>query len=77
LQIVSPAGPVYQAGPLSGNPIAMTAGIKTLEKISQPGFFDELGAKAQKLVDGLIEAAKAYDFNFHAKCVGGRVGVCF
>ncbi|MDE4984312.1 aminotransferase class III-fold pyridoxal phosphate-dependent enzyme, partial [Francisella tularensis] len=63
MQKVSPAGPVYQSWTLSGNPIAMTAGIKTLEKISQPWFFDELGAKAQKLEDGLNEAAKAYDYN--------------
>lgn len=50
---------------------------QNFRKISQPGFFDELGAKAQKLVDGLNEAAKAYDFNFHAKCLGGMFGLFF
>ncbi|GAB4224209.1 MAG: glutamate-1-semialdehyde 2,1-aminomutase [Francisella sp.] len=77
MQKIAPAGDVYQAGTLSGNPIAMTAGIKTLEKISQPDFFDELSAKTQKLVDGLNEVAKECNFDFHAKFLGGMFGLFF
>ncbi|MBK2029070.1 glutamate-1-semialdehyde 2,1-aminomutase [Francisella noatunensis] len=77
MQKVSPAGPVYQAGTLSGNPIAMAAGIKTLEKVSQDDFFVKLEAKAKQLVDGLNEAARVYDFNFHAKYLGGMFGLFF
>ncbi|MGQ4002855.1 glutamate-1-semialdehyde 2,1-aminomutase [Francisellaceae bacterium CB299] len=77
MQMVAPAGPVYQAGTLSGNPIAMTAGLKTLEKISQPGFYDELSAKATKLADGLNEAAESTDFAFHTKSIGGMFGLYF
>ncbi|MFT5949925.1 MAG: glutamate-1-semialdehyde 2,1-aminomutase [Francisella sp.] len=77
MQLVAPAGPVYQAGTLSGNPIAMTAGLATLEKISQPDFYDELSAKATKLADGLNEAAESTDFAFHAKSIGGMFGLYF
>ena len=77
MQMVAPAGPVYQAGTLSGNPIAMTAGLATLDKISQPNFYDELSAKATKLVDGLNEVAKETDFDFHAKSIGGMFGLYF
>jgi len=77
MQMVAPAGPVYQAGTLSGNPIAMTAGIATLEKISQDGFYDELSAKATKLVDGLNAVAEESDFAFHAKSMGGMFGLYF
>lgn len=77
MQMISPAGSVYQAGTLSGNPLAMVAGIKTLEKISQDDFYTQLESKAQTLVDGLNEAAKLYDFNFHAKCLGGMFGLFF
>lgn len=77
MQMVSPAGPVYQAGTLSGNPIAMTAGLKTLEKISKFGFYNELSNKAKALVDGLNNAAKSTDFDFHAKSLGGMFGLYF
>lgn len=77
MQMVAPAGPVYQAGTLSGNPIAMTAGLKTLEKISQHNFYASLSAKATKLVDGLNAAAAATDFAFHAKSIGGMFGLYF
>ena len=50
---MAPVGPVYQAGTLSGNPVAMAAGIATLKEIASPGFFDALGEKAQRLLDGL------------------------
>jgi glutamate-1-semialdehyde 2,1-aminomutase len=55
---MAPAGPVYQAGTLSGNPLAMAAGLATLDLISQPGVFASLEAKARHLTDGLAEAAR-------------------
>jgi glutamate-1-semialdehyde 2,1-aminomutase len=75
MQKVAPAGPVYQAGTLSGNPIAMAAGLKTLEKISREGFYTKLAAKTQKLVNGLNQVAKANNFDFHAKSLGGMFGL--
>ncbi len=56
--MVAPAGPMYQAGTLSGNPLAMTAGIKTLELLKQPGTYDKLTATTQKLVAGIKDAAQ-------------------
>jgi len=58
MTMVAPAGPMYQAGTLSGNPLAMTAGIKTLELLKQPGAYDKLTATTQKLVAGIQEAAQ-------------------
>ncbi|AIT08746.1 glutamate-1-semialdehyde aminotransferase [Candidatus Francisella endociliophora] len=77
MQKVSPAGPVYQAGTLSGNPIAMAAGIRTLEKVSEADFFERLELKTKKLVNGLNEAAKETEFSFHAKYLGGMFGLFF
>jgi glutamate-1-semialdehyde 2,1-aminomutase len=54
---VSPDGPVYQAGTLSGNPVAMAAGLATLEKIGRPGFYEELEARTARLAEGLRAAA--------------------
>ncbi|WP_333871361.1 glutamate-1-semialdehyde 2,1-aminomutase [Desulforamulus putei] len=59
MQMVSPAGPVYQAGTLSGNPLAMTAGIATLEQLQQPGVYEELNRKSALLAQGLSQAARA------------------
>ncbi|GAB6157762.1 glutamate-1-semialdehyde 2,1-aminomutase [Desulfotomaculum varum] len=59
MQMVSPAGPVYQAGTLSGNPLAMTAGIATLEQLQQPGVYEELNRKSGLLAHGLSQAAQA------------------
>lgn len=59
MQMVSPAGPVYQAGTLSGNPLAMTAGIATLEQLQQPGVYEELDRKSALLAQGMSQAAKA------------------
>lgn len=77
MQMVSPAGNVYQAGTLSGNPVAMTAGIVTLEKISQPQFFEQLSQKTQRLVDGLNQVGEKYDTNFYASSLGGMFGIFF
>jgi glutamate-1-semialdehyde 2,1-aminomutase len=58
MAMVAPAGPMYQAGTLSGNPLAMTAGIKTLELLKQPGTYERLEATTQRLTAGLLEAAR-------------------
>jgi glutamate-1-semialdehyde 2,1-aminomutase len=74
---LAPLGPVYQAGTLSGNPVAVAAGLKTLEKISAPGFFEALTAKTRRLVDGLSAAARDAGVIFSADSVGGMFGVYF
>jgi glutamate-1-semialdehyde 2,1-aminomutase len=58
MQTVAPAGPMYQAGTLSGNPLAMTAGIKTLEALQMPGVFDDMVSKTTTLCEGISAAAK-------------------
>ena len=55
---VAPAGPMYQAGTLSGNPLAMTAGIKTLDLLKQPGTYERLEATTKRLISGILEAGK-------------------
>jgi glutamate-1-semialdehyde 2,1-aminomutase len=57
--LVAPAGPMYQAGTLSGNPLAMTAGIKTLELLKQPGTYERLDAITKRLSGGILAAAEA------------------
>ncbi len=74
---LAPLGKVYQAGTLSGNPVAVTAGLKTLELIQAPGFHKKLAAQTQKLVDGLIAAAKKVGVTFNAQAVGGMFGMYF
>ena len=59
MEMVAPAGPMYQAGTLSGNPLAMTAGIKTLELLKRPGTYEKLEATTKRLAEGIQEAAKA------------------
>ncbi|MBE9232045.1 glutamate-1-semialdehyde 2,1-aminomutase [Cuspidothrix issatschenkoi LEGE 03284] len=73
MSMVAPAGPVYQAGTLSGNPLAMTAGIKTLELLSKPGTYEYLEKITQKLADGLLKIAKDTG---HAAC-GGHISAMF
>jgi glutamate-1-semialdehyde 2,1-aminomutase len=58
MAMVAPAGPMYQAGTLSGNPLAMTAGIKTLELLKQPGSYERLEATTQRLIEGILKAGK-------------------
>ena len=72
--MVAPAGPMYQAGTLSGNPLAMTAGIKTLELLKQPGTYDRLTATTQKLVAGIKEAAQAAGLPITAGSVSAMFG---
>jgi len=73
MSLVAPAGPMYQAGTLSGNPLAMTAGIKTLELLQKPGTYEYLDAMTQKLSQGLLGAARAEG---HAAC-GGSLSAMF
>lgn len=77
MQCIAPLGPVYQAGTLSGNPIAMSAGLKTLELISQPGFYDALTKKVQFLTDGILDVAKTANIAMTANRVGGMFGLFF
>jgi glutamate-1-semialdehyde 2,1-aminomutase len=77
MQKIAPLGPVYQAGTLSGNPVAMTAGLKTLELISAPGFFDRLSAKVETLVKGIVNKAAAAGIPLTENHVGGMFGLFF
>jgi len=77
MEKIAPLGPVYQAGTLSGNPVAMTAGLETLELISAPGFFDELGGKTERLITGLVEAGRAAGVPVTENHVGGMFGLFF
>ncbi|MDH3640212.1 MAG: aminotransferase class III-fold pyridoxal phosphate-dependent enzyme, partial [Gammaproteobacteria bacterium] len=74
---VAPDGPVYQAGTLSGNPVAMTAGLKTLELISEPGFFDRLATRTRQFAEGLSEVCKRNGIGVCVQYVGGMFGVFF
>jgi len=76
MSMVSPAGPMYQAGTLSGNPLAMTAGIKTLEILSRPGAYEHLQKVTKMLVDGLEAAAKETGHDFCASNISGELTVC-
>jgi glutamate-1-semialdehyde 2,1-aminomutase len=77
MQKISPLGPVYQAGTLSGNPVAMAAGLKTLELVSRPGFYGELGAKVETLVGGITDAARAAGVAMTENHIGGMFGLFF
>jgi len=74
---VSPLGPVYQAGTLSGNPVAMAAGLETLALLSKPGFYRDLGAKTEQLVTGLAAAAAAAGAPLTTNRVGAMFGIFF
>lgn len=77
MESLAPLGPVYQAGTLSGNPVAMAAGLKTLELISQPGFYDKLGAVTEKLVNGLKQRASEAGISLSVNRVGAMFGLFF
>ncbi|MCA0326575.1 MAG: glutamate-1-semialdehyde 2,1-aminomutase [Proteobacteria bacterium] len=74
MEQLAPLGPVYQAGTLSGNPVATACGLATLREISRPGFFDALSSKTRQLVDGLQGAADAEGVAFSSDCEGGMFG---
>jgi glutamate-1-semialdehyde 2,1-aminomutase len=77
MEYLAPLGPVYQAGTLSGNPVAMAAGLKTLELIAQPGFYEALTAKTEKLTAGLKERAAKAGIALTTNSVGGMFGLFF
>ena len=77
MEHIAPLGPVYQAGTLSGNPIAMSAGLKTLELLSAEGFHERLGAITATLVDGMLAAAQRHGVPFTGGHVGGMFGFFF
>ncbi|MGO4475456.1 glutamate-1-semialdehyde 2,1-aminomutase [Massilia sp. 2TAF26] len=74
---MAPIGPVYQAGTLSGNPVAVAAGMTTLKLVQEPGFYEKLSAQTTRLVDGLSKAAKEAGVAFCADAVGGMFGMYF
>jgi glutamate-1-semialdehyde 2,1-aminomutase len=77
MEQIAPMGPVYQAGTLSGNPIAMIAGIKTLQLLSEPGFHQQLHDKTGRLLDGLQQAADDAGIPFCKAHAGGMFGFFF
>jgi glutamate-1-semialdehyde 2,1-aminomutase len=74
---LAPVGPVYQAGTLSGNPVAVTAGLATLKRVLAPGFFEALSATTTALVEGLAREATAAGVPFAATSLGGMFGIFF
>jgi glutamate-1-semialdehyde 2,1-aminomutase len=77
MQCIAPLGPVYQAGTLSGNPIAMAAGLATLNLIQAPGFHDHLNSQTKKLTDGLQKLANEAGISLSTHQVGGMFGFFF
>jgi glutamate-1-semialdehyde 2,1-aminomutase len=77
MQSIAPLGPVYQAGTLSGNPVAVAAGLATLKLVQTPGFFDRLAATTTRLVEQLQSAGRNAGIAFSAQSVGGMFGVYF
>lgn len=77
MQSLAPMGPVYQAGTLSGNPVALAAGLATLKLVQAPHFYEKLTSTTQSLCEGLTAAARASDIAFSARNVGGMFGMYF
>ncbi|WP_038315227.1 glutamate-1-semialdehyde 2,1-aminomutase [Kingella kingae] len=77
MDCISPLGSVYQAGTLSGNPVAVAAGLKTLEIIQRPNFYEDLSARTAQLAQGLTQAAQNAGVTFSADSVGGMFGLYF
>ncbi|MDH3533067.1 MAG: aminotransferase class III-fold pyridoxal phosphate-dependent enzyme, partial [Gammaproteobacteria bacterium] len=74
---IAPDGPVYQAGTLSGNPVAMAAGLATLQQIDAPGFYESLGERTRQLTAGLLQAAAAANVPLAVEHLGGMFGFVF
>ncbi len=74
---ISPLGPVYQAGTLSGNPVAMAAGLANLRLVREDGFYEKLGATAEKLTAGMVQRARAAGIDLSSNQVGGMFGLFF
>jgi len=77
MRAIAPLGPVYQAGTLSGNPVAVAAGLATLKLVQVPGFYDRLAATTRALCEGLARAAQERGITFSAASVGGMFGIFF
>lgn len=77
MEMVAPVGPVYQAGTLSGNPLAMAAGRATLDICRQPGFYESLGSASSRLAEGLRAAAVESGVSVQTQALGGMFGMCF
>jgi len=77
MQHLSPLGPVYQAGTLSGNPLGMAAGLKMLEIISRDGFYEDLTVKTESFVSGILKQAKKHNIAMTSNQVGGMFGLFF
>ena len=77
MQCIAPLGPVYQAGTLSGNPVAVAAGLATLKLIQAPGFYNRLSATTRQLCEGLTAAAREHGIAFSTQNVGGMFGLYF
>lgn len=77
MQQVAPSGPIYQAGTLSGNPVAMAAGLAMLQVIQAPGFHDDLAARTERLTDGILGAARKAGIPFSVNRVGAMFGLFF
>lgn len=77
MECIAPLGSVYQAGTLSGSPVAVAAGLASLKVLDEPGFYDRLAARTRRLVDGLQGAADGAGVRFSADALGGMFGVYF
>jgi len=77
MEHIAPLGPVYQAGTLSGNPVAVAAGLATIALTDAPGFYAALEATTRRMVDGLVERARAAGVAFTGQAVGGMFGIYF
>src|SRR5512139_760790 len=77
MEKIAPLGPVYQAGTLSGNPVAMAAGLANLDLITQPGFYEDLAKKTEYLVNGFMSEAKKMGIPMSENHVGGMFGIFF
>ncbi len=77
MQCLAPLGAVYQAGTLSGNPVAVAAGLATLELVQQPDFYEHLSVLTRQLTEGLEQAAKQHGVEFSAQSIGGMFGLYF
>jgi glutamate-1-semialdehyde 2,1-aminomutase len=77
MEHIAPQGPVYQAGTLSGNPVAMAAGIATLKQLKAPDFYDTLDKKSDRLLSGLVNAGEKAGINVKGNRVGSMLGLFF
>jgi len=77
MELIAPAGPMYQSGTLSGNPLAMTAGIKTLEVLQRPGVYEQLEQRTQKLTNGIKEIAQKHGHAVQIGQISAMFGVFF